>query len=84
MNTADINSKLIDSYLPMLKNMSIENKLDLISKLTNTVKTDTVQEKTEFYRAFGGWGEHESAEELIETIKESRTFNRKIGQVPTN
>jgi hypothetical protein len=78
MNTADINTKLIDSYLSMLKNMSTQNKLDLISKLTNTVKTDIGQENTEFYKAFGGWDETESAEELIETIKESRTFNRTI------
>jgi len=78
MNTADINTKLIESYLSLLKNMSTQNKLDLISKLTNTVKTDIAQEKTEFYKAFGGWDEHESAEELIETIKESRTFNRTI------
>ena len=78
MNTADINTKLIDSYISLLKNMSTQNKLDLISKLTNTVKKDIEQEKTDFYNAFGGWDEHESAEELIETIKESRTFNRTI------
>lgn len=78
MNTADINTKLIDSYLSLLKNMSAQNKLDLISKLTNTVKTDIAQEKTEFYKAFGGWDKNESAEELIETIKESRTLNRTI------
>lgn len=78
MNTADINTKLINSYLSLLKNMSVQNKLDLISKLTNTVKTDIAQEKTEFYKAFGGWDKNESAEELIETIKESRTLNRTI------
>ena len=78
MNAADINTKLIDSYISLLKNMSAQNKLDLISKLTNTVKTDLEQEKTDFYKAFGGWDENESAEELIETIKGSRTFNRTI------
>ncbi len=78
MNTADINTKLIDSYISLLKNMSVQNKLDLISKLTHTVKTDIKQEKTNFYKAFGGWDEKESAEELIETIKGSRTFNRTI------
>ena len=78
MNTTEINTKLIDSYLSLLKNMSPQNKLDLISKLTNNVKTDIAQEKTEFYKAFGGWDKNESAEEVIETIKESRTFNRTI------
>jgi len=78
MNTADINTKLIDSYLSLLKNMSAQNKLDLISKLTKTVKTEMEQEKTDFYKAFGGWDKNESAEELIDTIKGSRTFNRTI------
>lgn len=78
MNTADINTKLIDSYISLLKNMSPQNKLNLISRLTNTVKTDLEQEKTDFYKAFGGWDKSESTEDLIETIKGSRTFNRTI------
>ncbi len=78
MNTADINTKLIDSYISLLKNMSTQNKLDLISRLTNTLNKDIEQEKTDFYKAYGGWDKKESAEELIETIKKSRTFNRTI------
>jgi len=58
--------------------MSAQNKLDLISKLTNTVKTDIEKEKSDFYKAFGGWDEKQSAEELIDLIKESRTFNRTL------
>jgi len=58
--------------------MSAQNKLDLISKLTKTIKTDVELEKSEFHKAFGGWDKNESAEELIETIKESRTSNRTI------
>lgn len=81
MKTADINTKLIESYLSLLKNMSTQNKLDLISKLTNTLKTDIEKEETEFYNAFGGWDEHETAEELIKKIKESRTFNRIIEEL---
>ena len=78
MNTADINIKLIDSYMSLLKNMSPQNKLDLISRLTKTVKRDLDQEKADFYKAFGGWDKNESAEDLIETIKGSRTYNRTI------
>ncbi len=73
MNTADINTKLIDSYISLLKNLSSQNKLDLISKLSNTVKPNTEQGKNNFYKAFGGWDENESAEELINSIKGSRT-----------
>ena len=68
MNTTDTNTKLIDSYISLLKNMSAQNKLELISKLTSTVKKDLVKDKDDFYKAFGGWDENESAEELTESI----------------
>lgn len=32
----------------------------------------------DFYKAFGAWDEEESASELINTIKGSRTSNRNI------
>jgi hypothetical protein len=80
MNTADINTKLIDSYISLLKNMSSQNKLDLISKLTKTVKRDEEKAENDFYQAFGGWDENDSAEELIDSIEEARTFNRTIDE----
>ncbi|WP_340104209.1 hypothetical protein [Rhodohalobacter sp. 8-1] len=43
MNTADINTKLIDGYMSLMKKLSAQNKLDLMSKPTNTVKTDLKQ-----------------------------------------
>lgn len=81
MNTAEINTKLIDSYISLFKNMSSQNRLDLISKLTDTVKTDIGQGSNDFYKAFGGWDENESADELIDTIKGSRSFNRTIEEL---
>jgi hypothetical protein len=78
MNTADLNARIIESYISLLKNMSAQNKLDLISRLTNTIKTELDQKNTDFYKAFGGWDKSDSAEELIEAIKSSRTFNKSI------
>ncbi len=76
----DANTKLIDSYLSLLRNMNAQNKLDLISKLSRSIKTDIKQEKLNFYKSFGGWDKNESAEELIGTIKGARTFNRKVNE----
>lgn len=78
MKTTDINTKLIDSYIALLENMSLENKLNLISKLTKSTKDDSKQQYSDFYKAFGEWDKHESAEELIATIKDSRTFSRTV------
>lgn len=80
MSTADVNTKLIDSYLSLLKNMSDSNKLDLISKLSRTVHEDLEQERSDFYKSFGGWSSDESAEELISSVKEARVFNRKLDE----
>jgi len=69
MNTVDANTKLIDSYLSLLRNMSAQNKLDLISKLTKSVKTDIKEDKPDFYKSFGGWDKNESALDIYASEK---------------
>jgi hypothetical protein len=80
MKAIDINKTLIEGYLQMLDNLSPSNKLDLISKLTQSVKTNITDRKKTFYEAFGAWESQKSADKIIEEIRESRTFNRKIEQ----
>lgn len=81
MKAIDINTTLIDGYLQMLDNLSPSNKLDLISKLTQSVKTDITDRKTSFFKAFGAWDSKQSADEIIDEIRKSRTFNRKIEEL---
>ncbi|MES2730368.1 MAG: hypothetical protein V4714_01425 [Bacteroidota bacterium] len=76
MKSIDINSRLIDGYLKLLNNLSPANKLDLISKLTLSVKTDITDKKKSFYNAFGAWESNESAEKIIEDIRSRRIFDR--------
>ncbi len=78
MKPADINTTLIEGYIRLLDNLSPGNKLDLISKLSLSVKTDITERKNTFYKAFGGWDKKESAEQIINSIRNSRTFNRQI------
>ena len=80
MKAIDINTTLIDGYMQMLDNLSPSNKLDLISKLTQSVKTDITDRKKTFYEAFGAWESKKSAEVIIEEIRKSRTFNRQNEQ----
>ncbi|MCG3164570.1 MAG: hypothetical protein POELPBGB_00324 [Bacteroidia bacterium] len=77
MKATDINTTLIDGYLRLLDNLSANNKLDLISKLTLSVKADMSDKKKSFYKAFGAWDSKQSADEIIAEIRNSRTFNRK-------
>ena len=77
MKAIDINTTLIDGYLRMLGNLSPSNKLDLISKLTLSVKTDIGDKSNSFYKAFGAWESKQSTDEIIKDIREIRTFNRR-------
>ena len=80
MKAVDINITLIDGYLRLLDNLSPSNKLDLISRLTLSVKTDITDRKKYFFKAFGAWESKQSADEIISDIRNSRTFNRQIEQ----
>lgn len=79
MNTVvDINTTLIDGYLRLLDNLTPASKLDLISKLTGSIKSDISGKKNLFKKSFGAFKTEQSAEELIEEIRLSRTSTREI------
>lgn len=78
MKAADINTTLIDGYLRLLDNLSQGNKLDLISRLTTSVKADKQDKKKLFKKSFGAFESSKTAEEIIKEIRDSRTFNRQI------
>ena len=65
MKTIDINTTLIEGYLRLMDNLSPSNKLDLISKLTQSVKTDITDRKKSFNKAYGAWESEQSADEIL-------------------
>ena len=81
MKAIDINTTLIDGYLRLLGNLSPSNKLDLISKLTLSVKTDISDKSNSFYKAFGAWESPQTADEMISDIRGSRRFKRQLEQL---
>lgn len=78
MKTTDINTVLIESYFGLIKNLSPEIKLDLIEKLSKTLKGDLSKNKSSFKSAFGAWKSDKSADEIIIELRGNRTFNRQI------
>jgi hypothetical protein len=80
MKAIDINTTLIEGYLRLLDNLSPSNKLDLIAKLTTSVKSDFTDRKRNFPKAFGAWESNQSADQIITDIRNSRNFNRQIEQ----
>ena len=78
MRAAENNSTMVDGYVGLLDNLSTNNKLDLISKLTASVKTDLTNKKSSFKKAFGAFDSKKSAEDIIEEIRNSRVSTRQI------
>jgi len=76
--TTEINTSIVDGYVGLLDNLSTDNKLDLISKLTASVKTDLTNKKSSFKKAFDAFDSKKSAEEIIEEIRNSRVSTRQI------
>ena len=77
MKTANLKFNLIDSYLGLLKNLSPDNKLDLISKLSDSLKGTQKPLEKSLGNLYGAFILKESADEIITDLKASRNFNRK-------
>lgn len=81
MNTASVNTTIIEGYLELLDNLSPSNKLDLIARLSVSVKADLAEKQSSFQRAFGAFETDKNADEIIEEIRNSRTFTRQIEEL---
>jgi len=78
MSTAE--QKILNNYFGLLERLTPKMKLRLIEKLKESAKKATT-DKSNLKVAFGAWSSDESAEELIETIRSSRSINREIEEL---
>lgn len=74
----EINTSIIDGYVELLDNLSTNNKLDLISRLSDSIKSDLTEKKSSFKKAFGAFDSKKSAEDIIHEIHQSRVSTRQI------
>ena len=78
MNTSTQNINGIDYYYGFLKNLKHDSKLDLISKLSESLKSTEKNNDVSLQSLFGAYKSDETAEEIIKSLRESRVFNRNI------
>lgn len=77
MDIADSNTTLINSYFTLLKSLSANNKLELISKLSKSLKTEHKEKNNSWKLLFGALEIDQSSDEFVESLKKDRNFNRK-------
>ena len=70
---------IADNFFGMIKNLSTDVKLELISKITDSLKGTRKEFKDDSWKElFGAWQSDQSAEEIIEDLRSSRYTNRQI------
>jgi hypothetical protein len=70
---------IAENIFGMIKNLSSDVKLDLISKISISLKGTRSEVKDDSWKElFGAWDSEKSAEEIIEDIRSSRNTNRHL------
>ncbi|MFD2161062.1 hypothetical protein ACFSJU_01565 [Paradesertivirga mongoliensis] len=76
------NINIADYYFELLKHLSSDSKLELINRLSNSLKSKSESKKKNDLKAsFGAFITDQTAEEIIADIRSSRTFNREIADL---
>jgi hypothetical protein len=68
---------IVETYLKLFDGLSSLSKIELIEKLTKSLKNEKAVKKEAFFESFGSFSNEKSAEEIIVDIKSSRKFRSK-------
>ena len=77
MKAANLKFNLIESYLGLLKSLGPDSKLELISKLSDSLKGSGKPTDKSLSDLYGAFISKKSADEIITELKNGRNFNRK-------
>jgi hypothetical protein len=77
MKASDLKFNLIDSYIGLLKNLSLDSKLELISKLSDSLKGSGKPAGKSLRDLYGAFISKKSADEIITDLRNSRKVNRR-------
>jgi len=78
MITSSKQGSIADYYFEFLKNLNSSSKIDLISKLTQSLKETKSVGEVSLQSLFGALDSPESADEIIGKLRSSRVFTRTI------
>ena len=76
MNLSSQHISVADYYFGLLQHLNPDIKLDLISKLSQSLKKSDETPEVSLQSLFGAYQSEETADEIIEQLRASRVFNR--------
>jgi hypothetical protein len=72
------NPHIINNYLDLLKSLPADSKLEIISILSDSLKSTNQTKDQSLQSLYGSFKSDQSADQIISDLKKGRTFNRKI------
>jgi len=72
---------IADYYFGFFKNLKHDSKLDLITKLSESLKTTENMNEVSLQSLFGSFKSEQSADDIINEIRNSRNSNREIEEL---
>lgn len=68
---------IIENYLKLFESLNPMSKLELIEKLTKSLKAESKSKESDFYKSFGAFSTEKTSDEINTEIKSSRKFQTK-------
>ncbi|GIZ09575.1 hypothetical protein FUMI01_23020 [Flavobacterium sp. UMI-01] len=68
---------IIENYFELFESLNSMSKLELIEKLTKSLKAETKSKENNFYKSFGAFSSEKTSDEINAEIKSSRKFRNK-------
>lgn len=86
-NMTDYSRKMVENFFYLIQNLSLEDKIELIARISNSILINKKQEKEEktkeeiLAETYGCFESEKSADEIIDEIYSSRHFIDKDHQL---
>lgn len=68
---------IIKNYFGLFESLNSISKLELIEKLTKSLKAESKSKESNFFKSFGAFSNEKTSDEIITDIKLSRKFKNK-------
>jgi hypothetical protein len=69
--------RIVESYSTLFEGLNATSKLELIERLSISLKKEKYKKDTDFFQSFGALKSDKSADEMVAEIKASRKFRQK-------
>jgi hypothetical protein len=69
-----VDKHIVETYSMLFDGLSSLSKIELIEKLSKSLKREKLVKKDTFFESFGAFSDEKSAEEIIVNLKSSRKF----------